>query len=132
MKFTSYPVCWMLECSFNNFLTKLQHFFSLLMRRSNNLFCLLTCRKNQHQHRTTNQMCQHLTWRFACIIFILVWKELKQVSLNDFKLLCLHTNIVIISRQLNGFNYCYQTPLILFIWYTDLFAGSEMVISIDI
>ena len=51
--------------------------------------------------------------------------------LNELELICLHTCIVIVSRQLNGFNYCYLTLIILFnINY--LFAHSEMVLSIAI
>ena len=35
-------------------------------------------------------------------------------SLNELELICLHTSIAIVSTQLNGFNYCSQTLIILF------------------
>ena len=51
--------------------------------------------------------------------------------LNELELICLHTVIAIVSPQLNGFNYCYETLIILFnINY--LFADSEVVKSIAI
>ena len=49
--------------------------------------------------------------------------------LNELELIHLHTSIAIVSTQLNGFNYCYLTPIILFnINY--LFAHSKLVTSI--
>ena len=42
-----------------------------------------------------------------------------------------HTSIVIVSTQLNGFNYCYLTVIILFN-INDLFADSEVVTNIAI
>ena len=34
--------------------------------------------------------------------------------LDELELISLHTNIAIVSTQLNGFNYCYLAPIILF------------------
>ena len=34
--------------------------------------------------------------------------------LNELQLICLRTSIAIVSIQLNGFNYCYLTRIILF------------------
>ena len=50
-----------------------------------------------------------------------------------FKLVvtCLHTSITIVSTQLNGFSYCYQTFMILFN-IIHLFADSEIVTNIAI
>ena len=50
---------------------------------------------------------------------------------NEVELICLHNNITIVSTQLNGFNYCYLTLIILFnINY--LFADNEVITSIAI
>ena len=35
--------------------------------------------------------------------------------MNELELICLHTSIDIVCTQLNGFNYCYLTIIILFI-----------------
>ena len=43
----------------------------------------------------------------------------------------LHTSVAIVSTQLNGFNYCYLTLIILF-HIDNLFAHSEVIISIVI
>ena len=37
--------------------------------------------------------------------------------LNELKLICLHTNIATVSTQWNGFNYCYQSLIMLLIIY---------------
>ena len=57
---------------------------------------------------------------------------LKVISfLNEFGLVCLHPSIAIVSTQLNGFNYCYLTLIILF--NTNyLFTDSKVVTSIAI
>ena len=34
--------------------------------------------------------------------------------LNELELICLHASITIVSTQLNGFNYCSLTLIILF------------------
>ena len=41
--------------------------------------------------------------------------------LNKLELICVHTSITIVSTKLNGFNYLYQTLIILFN-DTDSFA----------
>ena len=51
--------------------------------------------------------------------------------LNEFELICLYTSIDIVSTQLNGFNYCYLTLIILFI-INHLFADSEVITNIGI
>ena len=51
--------------------------------------------------------------------------------LNELELICLHTSIVTVSTQLNGFNYCYL-PLIILLNINHLFADSEVVASIAI
>ena len=51
--------------------------------------------------------------------------------LNELELICLHTSIAIVSTQLNGHNYCYQTLTIL-ININHLFADSEVVAPITI
>ena len=51
--------------------------------------------------------------------------------LNELELICLPINIAMISTQLNGFNYCYLTLIIIFN-INHLFADSEVVLSIDI
>ena len=51
--------------------------------------------------------------------------------LNKLELICLHTNIAIVSTQLNGFNYCYLTLIILFN-INHLFAHIKVVSSIAI
>ena len=38
----------------------------------------------------------------------------KWIVLKQFELFSLVTSIVIITTQLNGFNYCYPTSIILF------------------
>ena len=45
--------------------------------------------------------------------------------------MCLHTSIAVISAQLKGFKYCYQTQMILFN-IKPLFAHSEVITSIAI
>ena len=50
---------------------------------------------------------------------------------NEFELICSHTSIAIISRQLNELNYCYQIIITLFN-INHLFAGSKVVTSIAI
>ena len=50
--------------------------------------------------------------------------------LNELELIYLHTSIAIISTQVNGFNYCYLTLLILFN-INHLFADSEEVTSMQ-
>ena len=51
--------------------------------------------------------------------------------LNGFELVCLHTNMAIVSTQLNGFNYCYLTLIILFN-INHLFTDSDVATSIAI
>ena len=51
--------------------------------------------------------------------------------LNEIKLICLHTSITIVSKQLSVFNYCYLTLIILFN-INNSFAHSEVVASIAI
>ena len=51
--------------------------------------------------------------------------------LNELELICLHTSIVILSIQLNAFNYYYLIVIILFN-INHLFADNEMVTSITI
>ena len=51
--------------------------------------------------------------------------------LNKLELICLRTSIVIVSTQLNGFNYCYQALIILFN-INHLSADSKVVTSIAI
>ena len=51
--------------------------------------------------------------------------------LNELEMICLHTSIAIVSTQLNGFNHCYQTLIILF-HINYLFTDSEVVTSIAI
>ena len=51
--------------------------------------------------------------------------------LNELELICLHPGIAIVSTQLNGFNYCYPTLIILFT-INPLFADSEGMTSIII
>ena len=46
--------------------------------------------------------------------------------LNELKLICLNDSIAIVSTQLNGFNYCYSTQMILFN-INHLFAYSDVV-----
>ena len=62
-----------------------------------------------------------------------IWFEsdsLQVISfLNDLELICLHACIAIVSRQLNGFNYCYITLIILFN-SNYLFANNEVVTGI--
>ena len=48
-----------------------------------------------------------------------------------WELTCLHTSTAIFSTQLNGFNYCYLTLIILFN-INHLFVHSEEIISIVI
>ena len=48
--------------------------------------------------------------------------------LNELELICLHSNIAIVSTQLNDFNYCYLTLTILFN-VDHLFADSEVLAS---
>ena len=58
--------------------------------------------------------------------------NLKVISFfNGFKLICLLASNAIVSIQLNGFNYCYQTLIILFN-INHLFAHREVVISIAV
>ena len=45
--------------------------------------------------------------------------------------MCLHSSISIVSIQLNGFNYCYLTLIILFN-INNLFVHSEVVTIIAI
>ena len=49
--------------------------------------------------------------------------------LNELQMICLYTNIAIVSAQLNDFNYCYLTQMILFN-INNLFADTEDVLSI--
>ena len=49
--------------------------------------------------------------------------------LNELELICLHTSIAIVCTQLNGFKYCYITPIILFT-INHLFAYHDTVSSI--
>ena len=64
-------------------------------------------------------------------------RDIKEISLyvisflNEFEPICLNHNIAIVSTQLNGFNYCYITLIILFNIH-HLFAHSEVVTSIAI
>ena len=51
--------------------------------------------------------------------------------LNESHLSCLHTGTVIVFTQLNSFNYCYLSLIILFN-IDHLFADSEVVTSIAI
>ena len=51
--------------------------------------------------------------------------------LNELQLIRLCTSIAIVPTQLNGFNYCHQTLIILFN-INHLFAHSKMVTSIAI
>ena len=51
--------------------------------------------------------------------------------LRELELICLHTAIAIIFTQLDGFNYCYRTLIILYN-INHLFAHSEVITSIDI
>ena len=45
----------------------------------------------------------------------MICKYLVVISiLNELKLICLHSCIAIVSKQLNGFNYSYLTVIILF------------------
>ena len=50
--------------------------------------------------------------------------------LNELELICLHTCIAIVSRQLNGFNFDYQTIILFNI--NHLFVDSKVVTSIAI
>ena len=50
--------------------------------------------------------------------------------LNVLELIYLSTSIAIVSTQLNGFNYCYQTLIILF--NINLFAHTVVDASIAI
>ena len=50
-------------------------------------------------------------------------------SLNELELIYLHARIVIVSTQLNGFNYCYLALIIVFN-INHLFVDSEVVTSI--
>ena len=45
--------------------------------------------------------------------------------LNELELNCLHTNIAIVSTQLNGFNYCDLTQIFL-LNINHLFVHSEV------
>ena len=47
--------------------------------------------------------------------------------LNELDLICLHTCIIIVSTQLNDFNYYYLTLIILFN-INDLLAHSEVLL----
>ena len=59
--------------------------------------------------------------RLVCQIF----------NLNELGLICLLSSIATASTQLNGFNYCYLTLIILFN-INNLFADSEVVTNIAI
>ena len=54
------------------------------------------------------------TFKWIYIYDLLVNSLLVVLPLNELELICLHTIIVIVSTQLNGFNYCYITFIILF------------------
>ena len=49
--------------------------------------------------------------------------------LNELELICLHASITIVSKQLNGFNYCNLTQISLFN-INHLFVHSQVVSSI--
>ena len=49
--------------------------------------------------------------------------------INDLKLISFHISILTVSRQLNGFNYCYLT-LIILSNTKQLFVHSKVIISI--
>ena len=51
--------------------------------------------------------------------------------LNELELICLHSSVAIVTTQLNGFNYCFLTHIILFNM-NHLFADSEVVKNIAI
>ena len=51
--------------------------------------------------------------------------------LNELELIYLHASIAIVSTQVNSFNYCYLTLIILFN-INHLFADIEVVTSIAI
>ena len=51
--------------------------------------------------------------------------------LDELELICLHTSITIISTQLNGFNYCNLTLIILFN-INHLFEHNEVITNIAI
>ena len=51
--------------------------------------------------------------------------------LNELELICLHSNIAIVSTQLNGFNYCYLALIIQFN-VNHLFTDKKVITSIAI
>ena len=69
-------------------------------------------------------------------LHIFQWFKVLLCNINNLivicfksKLICLHTSIAIVSTQLNDFNYCYLTLIILFN-INHLFAHSEVVKNI--
>ena len=49
------------------------------------------------------------------IYMICNWLVCRNFFLNELEKICLHSSIVIVSTQLNSFNHCYLTLIILFI-----------------
>ena len=71
-------------------------------------------------------VCTHLN-RYTYLIC--KWIVCFVISfLNELWLICLHSSIAIVSKQLNGFNYCYLTLIILF--NIDHFSAHNKVVTI--
>ena len=62
---------------------------------------------------------------------IFKWIVVGNFFKNELALICLHSRNAIVSTQLNSFNYCYPTQIILFN-INHLFAHSEVVAVIAI
>ena len=103
---------WIILLTIKNFFHTVKWFQVLLCNNSTSVICLNTFK-----------------W-----IYIYTWFVSEQFVGNfifKLELICLHTSIDSVFIQLNGFNYCYLTLLILFN-INRLFVDSEVVKSISI